>query len=72
MYVYTYINIYMYIYIALSSPVWTTLFSVTLGTGPRRSLCVTLSETRVYEPHIRARLGTTAHFWTREVYGAAA
>jgi len=31
-------------------------------TGPRRSLSLKLSDTRVYEPHIRARLGTTAHF----------
>ena len=33
-------------------------FFFTLVTGPRRSL----SDTRVYEPQIRARLGTTAHF----------
>jgi len=32
----------------------------TLGTGPRRSLNLKLSDTRVYEPQIRARLGTTA------------
>ena len=31
----------------------------TLVTGPRRSLSLNLSNTRVYEPHIRARLGTT-------------
>ena len=31
-------------------------------TGPRRSLSLKLSDTRVYEPQIRARLGTTAHF----------
>jgi len=30
-------------------------------TGPSRSLSLKLSETRVYEPQIRARLGTTAH-----------
>jgi len=34
----------------------------TLVTGPRRSLLLKLSDTRVYEPQIRARLGTTAHF----------
>ena len=32
----------------------------TLVTGPRRSLRLKLSDTRVYEPQIRARLGTTA------------
>ena len=37
-------------------------FFVTLVTGPRRSLRLKLSDTRVYEPQIRARLGTTAHF----------
>ena len=37
-------------------------FSFTLVTGPRRSLSLKLSDTRVYEPQIRARLGTTAHF----------
>jgi len=37
------------------------LFVFTLVTGPRRSLSLTLSDTRVYEPQIRARLGTTAH-----------
>ena len=36
-------------------------FFFTLVTGPRRSLSLTLSETRVYEPQIRARLGTTAY-----------
>ena len=30
-------------------------------TGPRRSLSLKLSDRRVYEPQIRARLGTTAH-----------
>ena len=30
--------------------------------GPRRSLSLKLSDARVYEPHTRARLGTTAHF----------
>jgi len=34
----------------------------TLVTGPRRSLNLKLSDKRVYEPQIRARLGTTAHF----------
>ena len=38
-------------------------FFFTLATGPRRSLSLKLSDTRVYEPQIRARLGTTAHFW---------
>ena len=33
----------------------------TLVTGPRRSLILKLRDTRVYEPQIRARLGTTAH-----------
>ena len=32
----------------------------TLVTGPRRSLRLKLSDTRVYEPQTRARLGTTA------------
>jgi len=34
-------------------------FFFTLVTGPRRSLSLKLSDTRVYEPQIRARLGTT-------------
>ena len=38
------------------------LFFFTLVTGPRRSLSLELSDARVYEPQIRARLGTTAHF----------
>ena len=38
------------------------LFFFTLVTGPRRSLSLKLSDTRVYEPQLRARLGTTAHF----------
>jgi len=37
-------------------------FFFTLVTGPRRSLSLELSNTRVYEPQIRARLVTTAHF----------
>ena len=32
-------------------------FFFTLVTGPRRSLSLKLSDTRVYEPQIRARLG---------------
>ena len=36
-------------------------FFFTFVTGPRRSLSLKLSDTRVYEPQIRARLGTTAH-----------
>ena len=39
-----------------------SFFLFTLVTGPRRSLSLKLSDTRVYEPQIRARLGTTAHF----------
>jgi len=35
-------------------------FFVTLVTGHRSSLSLKLSDTRVYEPQIRARLGTTA------------
>ena len=34
-------------------------FFFTLVTGPRRSLSPKLSDTRVHEPQIRARLGTT-------------
>ena len=37
------------------------VFFFTLVTGPRRSLSLHLSDTRVYEPQIRARLGTTTH-----------
>ena len=33
------------------------LFFFTLVAGPRRSLRLKLSDTKVYEPHIRARLG---------------
>jgi len=33
-------------------------FFFTLVTGPRRSFSLKLSDTRVYEPQIRARLGT--------------
>jgi len=35
-------------------------FFFTLVTGSRRSLSLTLSDTRVYEPQLRARRGTTA------------
>jgi len=35
-------------------------FFFTLVTGPRRSLSLKLSDTRVYAPQIRAHLGTTA------------
>ena len=38
-------------------------FFFTLVTGPRRSLSLKLSDTRVYEPYIRARLGTTGGRW---------
>jgi len=37
-------------------------FFFNLVTGPRRSWSPKLSDTRVYAPQIRARLGTTAHF----------
>ena len=37
-------------------------FFFTPGTSPRKSLSLKLSDIRVYEPQIRARLGTTAHF----------
>ena len=37
-------------------------FFFTLVTGPRRSLSLKMSDTRVYEPQIRARLGTATHF----------
>ena len=37
-------------------------FFFTLVTGPRRSLSLKLSDTRVYEPQIRALLGTASHF----------
>ena len=40
------------------------LFFFTLVTGPRRSLNLKRSDTTVYEPQIRARLGTTAHCWS--------
>ena len=36
-------------------------------TGPRRSLSLKLRDTRVYEPQIRARLGTTTRFYTMVV-----
>ena len=42
-------------------------FFFTLVTGPRRSLSLKRSDTRVYEPQIRARLGTTAHFLLGEL-----
>ena len=38
------------------------MFFFTLVTGPSRSSSLKLSDARVYEPEIRARLGTTAHF----------
>ena len=44
-------------------------FFFTLVTGPRRSLSLTLSDTGVYAPQIRARLGTTAHFCEVVVLG---
>jgi len=39
-------------------------FFFTLVTGPIRSLSLNLSDTRVYEPQIRARLGRWASGWT--------
>ena len=41
----------------------TFFFFFTPVTGPRRSLSLKLRDTRVYEPQIRAHLGTTAHFF---------
>jgi len=38
-------------------------FFCTPVTGPRRSLILKLSDSRVCEPQIRARLGTNAHIW---------
>ena len=40
-------------------------FFFTLVTGPRKSLSLKLSDARVYEPQIRARLGTAASGCTR-------
>jgi len=37
-------------------------FFFALVTGPRRSLSLELSDTKVYEPQTRARLGITSHF----------
>ena len=42
-----------------SAPSPLLLFFFTLVTGPGRSSGLKLSDTRVYEPQIRARLGTT-------------
>ena len=42
-----------------------SLFFFTLVTGPRRSLRLKRSDKRVYEPQIRARLGTTPKHETR-------
>ena len=52
---------------SFENPAWrdsilSLLFFSTLVTGPRRSLNLKLSGTRLYAPQIRARLGTTAHF----------
>ena len=41
------------------------LFFFTLVTGPRRSLSLELSDTRVYEPQTRAHLVTTALFYVQ-------
>ena len=45
-----------------AQPMQNEMFFFTLVPGPRRSLSLKLSDTRVYEPQIPARLGTTAHF----------
>jgi len=45
-------------------PYPTFFFFFTLVAGPRRSLSLKLSDTRVYEPQIRARLVTIAHYPT--------
>ena len=58
---YVYIRIPPACSINRSRPRTPFFFFVTLVTGPRRSF---LSDTRVYEPQIRARLGTTAHLLT--------
>jgi len=42
------------------APEYLLFFFFTLVTDPRRSLRLKLSDTRVYAPQIRARLGTTA------------
>jgi hypothetical protein len=39
---------------------WQVFFFFTLVRGPRRSLSLELSVARVYEPWIRARLGTSS------------
>ena len=46
----------------MDDPARVFFFFFTLVTGPTRSLSLKLSDTRVYEPQIRARLGTTTHF----------
>ena len=43
-----------------------SLLFFTLVTGPKNSLNLKLSDTRVYAPQIRARLGTTAHWRVRK------
>ena len=45
-----------------SKVVFSFFFFFNRVTGPGRSLILQLSDTGVYEPQIRARLGTTAHF----------
>jgi len=42
-------------------PTFFFFFFFIIVTGPRRSLSLKLIEKRVYEPQIRARLGTTSH-----------
>ena len=59
---------------SLWSPLWLGFFFFffffTLVTGPRRSLSLNLSDTKVYEPQIRARLGN--HNTTVGVEGVTA
>ena len=42
-------------------------FFLTLVTGPRRSMSLKLSDARVYEPQIRARLGTRKSVATEDM-----
>ena len=48
-------------YAVIPRPIF--FFFFTVDTGSRRSLSLQLSDRRVYEPQIRARLGTIAHFY---------
>ena len=55
---------------AVGLPAGFYTFCFTLVTGPRRSLSRKLSDTRVYEPQMRARFGTTAHFCEVVIMGS--